>query len=78
MGMPSCREVYGLRTSGELERCSWWLRMGASLHMAMCAHCRRLARQLEAVGAALRGHLAKPRGDLSALRRRILDRLSRG
>lgn len=77
MGMPSCRELYSLRSSGRLESAAPWTRLLAALHLAMCSHCARLVSQLAAVNAALRGHMKRPLGDTASLRRRILERLSR-
>jgi len=54
MMMPSCREVSRAVASGELEQSGLWKRLGARLHLLMCRHCRRYARQIRAIGEATR------------------------
>ena len=74
--MPSCREVTGLLASGELESVPRMKRILVRLHLSMCAHCSRFARQLHAISGALRAAWAPsaaPGAD--ALTRRIRERL---
>ena len=52
--MISCREVTRTISSGELEAAAWPRRLRVKLHLLMCRHCRRYARQLEKLGAAAR------------------------
>lgn len=52
--MMTCREVSMLVSTGQLagERLS--RRLAVWLHLAMCQHCRRFRRQLEALAGAAR------------------------
>lgn len=76
--MPSCREVTGLLASGDEESASWMSRMRVRLHLSMCAHCSRFARQLRVIAQAVRSLWAPASaGDAESLKRRILDRLRR-
>ncbi|MDE2293645.1 MAG: hypothetical protein KGL53_16305 [Elusimicrobia bacterium] len=66
----------GLLASGDAETAGWWDRALLRLHLAMCSHCSRFARQLSALGAAFRAAWAPRAGrDAEELRRRILERL---
>ena len=74
--MPSCREVTGLLASGELESVPRMKHLLVRLHLSMCAHCSRFARQLRVISRALRAAWvpsAAPGAD--ALKSRILERL---
>ncbi|MDE2142671.1 MAG: hypothetical protein KGJ84_09700 [Elusimicrobia bacterium] len=76
--MPSCREVTGLLASGDVESASWLSRAKVRLHLAMCVHCSRFARQLRVISQAARAVWApNSAGDTESLKRRILDRLRR-
>ena len=52
--MLSCREVTHLVATDALATAGWRRRMAVRLHKAMCRHCRRNARQLRALGEAVR------------------------
>lgn len=74
---PVCRDVTGMLAEGEIDRAPWPRRLLVRMHLAMCEHCRRFARQLELIGHALREHWSrKPEAaPLDAVKRRILARL---
>jgi hypothetical protein len=69
MGMPSCREVSRSIASGQAEEPSLRLRLGVRLHLLMCRHCRRYARQIRAIGLAARQVLAGASGERDSLER---------
>lgn len=76
--MPSCREVTSLLAADELASASWARRAAVRLHLSMCEHCSRLARQLRVIAQGLRAAWApRPREDAAALKRRVLERLRR-
>lgn len=74
--MPSCREVTGLLASdGELSA-PWMKRLLVRVHLSMCVHCSRFARQLAVIAQAVRVVWAPvPASETGELRRRIVDRL---
>jgi hypothetical protein len=69
MGMPTCREVAHAVAGDELEEGSARRRLGVRLHLMMCRHCRRYARQIRAIGRAARDVLAPPAGERERLLR---------
>lgn len=72
--MPTCREV--TRAIAAEEDSSSWRRMTIGLHLLMCAHCSRFARQLEMISRSLRDAWAPaPPAGLEELTRRVLARL---
>ncbi len=75
--MPSCREVTQKLGSGEFETLPWHHRLLVRMHLTMCAHCSRFARQLGLIAQTLRNRwTGKPaQGTLDAVKRRILMRL---
>ena len=78
MGMPSCREVTRAITAGELEKAPFRQRLGLRLHVMLCRHCRRYARQIRAIGMAAREILRRPIGadeSLERLRAALLSRI---
>jgi len=52
--MFSCRKVVRM-LSGAPPDAGAWASMAVWMHLTMCSHCRRFARQIEAIGEALRG-----------------------
>jgi len=50
--MLSCKEVSGLIASEGLAEAGWRHRLAARLHLLMCRHCRRYARQMRQIGEA--------------------------
>ncbi len=77
MMLPSCREVSCCLAEGELENSPWHRLLLVRLHLLMCAHCARFARQLKLLGLAWRERFAVqlPPERLEALKRSILARL---
>lgn len=76
--MPSCREVSDLVLDRSLDRAPWHQRMLIRMHLGMCEHCARFARQIELVAAALRELWTdNPTPErLKELKRHIIARLS--
>ncbi|MBI3565094.1 MAG: hypothetical protein HY079_07860 [Elusimicrobia bacterium] len=72
--MPTCREV--TRALASEEDASFLRRMTIGLHLSMCEHCSRFARQLRLISRSLREVWApvQPAG-LEELKRRVLARL---
>lgn len=50
--MIRCRQVAELLTSGRLDGASLRVRMEVRVHLWMCKHCARLARQIKQLRAA--------------------------
>lgn len=50
--MPTCKEISRAVASDELATASWKKRLAAKLHLLMCRHCRRYARQMQRIGEA--------------------------
>ncbi len=76
MAMLSCQEVSRSIASDELGTAGWRRRLSIKLHLLMCRHCRRYARQIDAIGSAARRLLGKDRldpGSRERLRSSILD-----
>jgi uncharacterized UBP type Zn finger protein len=79
--MIRCREVARLLTSEQLRAQSRMKRLQVRLHLWMCQHCSRLARQIKQLGSAARAMAAstyaeKPGGDEEDLEARLLRKLS--
>ncbi len=51
--MPTCQQVAREIASDELATASWRRRAAARIHLLMCRHCRRYARQMRAIGSAV-------------------------
>ena len=77
--MPSCREVSGLMAHDDLDSVSLAKRLLIRMHLSMCSFCGRFARQMKLVEKGFRDRWSqKPTAEkLSAMRQRLLDRLSR-
>jgi len=77
--MPSCREVAQRLTEGGFEKLPWHRRLPVRMHLLMCEHCRRVARQIVLINQALqRIWMETPDpSTLDDVKRRILDRLRR-
>lgn len=76
-GMPSCRQVARALSTGELEGSPLSRRLAVRLHLLLCQHCRRYARQIRAIGTAARQVMGGQEGEresLERLRRALLDR----
>lgn len=76
--MIRCKGVAQLLTSGELDQVGFWRRIPVRVHLWLCRHCSRLARQMEALRAGARtmagSHDKEKTGDKS-LEERILRKL---
>ena len=48
--MLTCREVVGRIASDRFAEAGWLERVSVRLHLALCRHCRRYAKQLDAIG----------------------------
>jgi hypothetical protein len=73
--MISCKNVANLLMSDQLQAQSWWKRMEVRLHLAMCALCSRLARQVEQLRSAARRMNGQDEAD-PGLEERLIRRLS--
>ncbi len=51
--MPTCQQVAREIASDELATASWRRRAAVRVHLLMCRHCRRYARQMRAIGSAV-------------------------
>ena len=67
--MLSCKEVARTVASDALDESTWSRRLALRLHLLMCRHCRRYARQLRAIAAAARGLWPEESEDPSTLER---------
>lgn len=78
MAMPRCKEVSRSIAADELSTAGWSQRLSTKLHLLMCRHCRRYARQLRVIGEAARQVFSDTSPDSAArerLRSSILDRI---
>ena len=57
--MPACDDVSRAIATDELEAAGWRRRFSIKLHLQMCRHCRRYARQLKVIGTATRRMFAQ-------------------
>lgn len=73
--MKTCRDVAWLVSSGELERQQGWDRWSVAMHLRLCTHCARLARQLRKIGRA--GRSSVEAETPLELEERILQRLTK-
>lgn len=75
--IPNCREVARALAEGEFNVLPWHRRLLVRLHLGMCEHCSRFARQLGVISEALtKAWRRKPDpGTLDAVKRRILTKL---
>ncbi len=75
--MLTCKDVATAIGRDEWRAASWRRRLALRLHLLMCAHCRRYAAQIRAIGTAARNLLREHGEDPKALERlqeRILSR----
>jgi Putative zinc-finger len=59
MGMPSCREVTRMLAEGEFRNAPRRTRWMVRLHLAMCRHCGRFARQMNLIAQALKALVSR-------------------
>ncbi len=74
--MISCRNVAKLLLSDELSGLGWWRRMEVRMHLSMCDHCSRLARQIRQLRSAARQMRDRKEPDDRELEDRLIRRLS--
>ena len=67
--MLRCNEVARMLASDQLQDAGWIRRFSLRMHLAMCRHCRRYARQLDLIGAEARRSWTATDADESALQR---------
>lgn len=73
--MPTCHEVADAIATDRLEEAPLRRRLAVFLHLLLCRHCRRYARQMRTIGVAARELLAHSEGEgksLERLRRALL------
>jgi hypothetical protein len=76
--MLKCKEVTRAIAGDELATADWRRRLSVRLHLLVCRHCRRYARQLRIIGEAARhvfGSTTPDSPSRQRLRRSILDRI---
>ncbi len=74
--MECCREVTRKIASDEFREATLWQRFAVRLHLLMCCHCQRYAKQLRQIGSAARTLWIAPSRDRSTtdrLERQILE-----
>lgn len=76
MKMPNCREVAAAVSQGGLEQAPWHKKIFMRLHLWRCSLCSGYARQIRFLGEAFRRKWGG-RQDLSALKKKLVDRLSK-
>lgn len=78
--MIDCRSVARSLTSGSIERTGTLKRLEVKLHLWMCVHCSRFARQLRQIRLVARKFSARPDQSTCAagedLESRIINKLS--
>lgn len=75
--LPTCREVARTLAEGGLKDLPWHGRLLLRLHLGICAHCARFARQMGLLSEALKKAWTWEPGPgaLDSLKSRILARL---
>jgi hypothetical protein len=76
--MPACNEVSRAIATDELVAAGWRRKLSIKLHLLMCRHCRRYARQLKVIGTATQrmfGQDSLEPGSRARLRSSILKRI---
>ena len=69
-----CRQVTEIVAGGELIDAGPWLRMKIRLHLMMCRHCARYAKQIRTLGVAARERFRRPdETSVQELQRKILE-----
>ena len=77
MGTPSCREVTRMLAEGEFQSAPRRVRWMVNLHLAMCRHCGRFARQMGLISQALKNMMSRRPDELNRadIAERIIARL---
>ena len=81
IAMLTCKEVSRAIAADEQTSADWRQRLSIKLHLLMCRHCRRYARQIQVIGDAARQIFSDKSMDPSSherLRTSILDQISDG
>lgn len=75
--MPSCQEVTKKLAEGEFENIPWHTRLSVRIHLSMCRHCTRFARQLMMIAQTFRniGKRKPDPADVETAKQHILTRL---
>jgi len=73
--MLQCKQVTAMVASDELANAGPWLRLKIRLHLMMCRHCARYAKQTRAIGVKARERFrsSEERSDVQDLQQRILE-----
>lgn len=73
--MPTCKQIANDIASDALSTASWNRRASVRLHLLLCRHCRRYARQMRAIGSAVRTVFGHHEDDADARERleKIID-----
>jgi hypothetical protein len=74
--MLRCRDVSTLISTDTLASAPWTRRLAVRLHLAMCRHCRRFARQIELLRRSARTMGREFDAEAPELDERIRRRLS--
>ncbi len=76
--LPTCKEISERMSSGEFESAFFLTRLLVRMHLSMCGHCKRYARQIENITAAVREKAKRlvDRERLAGLKKRIIGRLA--
>ena len=67
--MLRCSELARRVASDEFSNASWMRKLSLRMHLAMCHHCRRYARQIDLLGAQARRLWTITDAEESALQR---------
>lgn len=78
MFLPSCKEMSERVSSGEFEGASFLMRFLVRVHLSMCGHCERYARQIKHISQAVREKAERSvdLDRLAVLKKRIIGRLA--
>ena len=78
--MLNCKEMVRLVASDELAAATWWRKVIAHLHLAMCRHCKRYQVQIHSMAEPARKvlHAEDDPEAIERLKQRILSRTESG
>ena len=73
--MLRCKQVTTMVASDDVADAGPWLRLKIRLHLMMCRHCARYAKQIRAIGVKARERFrpSEERSDVQDLQQRILE-----
>lgn len=72
--MINCRQTTEAIASDQLIDAGWRKRLSVRLHLAMCKHCRRYAKQMKTVGTVVRSLFGQDPPPRQKLEKDILER----